>query len=122
MAGEGAPGRRVLVIDDEDTVRSMLSRALALWGFEAVAVGTGEDGVRLLDGGERFACALLDLTMPGLSGEATLREMERLAPGMPIALMSGYQRDDLIAAGRHFLSKPFDLEALRDLVQALVRG
>jgi DNA-binding NtrC family response regulator len=116
---EGEAARRVLVIDDEDAVRGMLTRALALWNYEAVAVGRAEDAISRLAAGERFACILLDLTMPGLGGEAALHDIERLAPGTPIALMSGYPRDDLAGEGRRFLAKPFDLQVLRELLLEL---
>lgn len=111
---------RVLVIDDEAAVRTMLTRALALWNYEAVAVSRAEEGIDRLAAGEPFACVLLDLTMPGISGEAALHEIERRSPGTPVALMSGYPRDDLAREGRHFLAKPFDLQTLRDLLTELL--
>ncbi|WP_322818603.1 response regulator [Tepidiforma sp.] len=113
---------RVLVIDDEAAVRTMLTRALALWNYEAVAVARAEEGIDRLAAGERFACVLLDLTMPGIGGEAALHEIERRSPGTPIALMSGYPRDDLAGEGRRFLAKPFDLQTLRDLLTELLRS
>ena len=119
MTGEDTPARRILVIDDEPSVRSMLTRALALWQFEAVAVPTAEEGIARLRAGERFACILLDLTMPGMGGEAALREIEAVAPGTPVALMSGFPRDDLAGQGRHFIAKPFDLETLHSLLKRL---
>jgi len=119
MAGEEASARRILVIDDEAAVRSMLSRALALWQFETVAVPTAEEGLAHLRAGERFACILLDLTMPGMGGEVALREIEAVASGTPVALMSGFPRDDLAGQGRHFIAKPFDLETLHSLLERL---
>ncbi len=122
MAGEASPGRRILVIDDEDAVRSMLVRALALWGYAAVPAASGEEAITALQAQGPFACALLDLTMPGMGGEAVLDELERLAPGMPVALMSGYPRDDLARGNRRFLAKPFDLQRLREVVDELAGG
>jgi len=119
MAGEEASARRILVIDDEAAVRSMLTRALALWQFETVAVPTAEEGLAHLRAGERFACILLDLTMPGMGGEVALREIEAVASGTPVALMSGFPRDDLAGQGRHFIAKPFDLETLHSLLERL---
>ncbi|MCX7616945.1 response regulator [Tepidiforma sp.] len=119
MPADDTAAPRILVVDDEDAVRSMLTRALALWKYETVAVPSGEEAIRLLEAGEQFACILLDLTMPGIGGEGTLRELDRVAPGTPVAIMSGYPRDDLAREGRRFLAKPFDLQALRDLVAEL---
>ncbi|WP_322795465.1 response regulator [Tepidiforma sp.] len=111
---------RVLVIDDEDAVRSMLLRALALWGYEGVPASSGNAAIDLLDGGERAEAVLLDLTMPGMTGEATLAAIQARLPGVPVALMSGYPREDLAAAGYRFLVKPFDLDSLKRLLEEMV--
>lgn len=111
---------RVLVVDDEDAVRSMLLRALALWGYEGVPAASGNAAIDLIDAGERPAAVLLDLTMPGMTGEATLDAIRSRLPGVPVALMSGYPREDLAAAGHRFLVKPFDLGSLKDLLDELV--
>ncbi|MCZ7578010.1 MAG: response regulator [Dehalococcoidia bacterium] len=126
MSGEHsrAVASRVLVVDDEAAVRSVLVRALVLWGYEVDAAHDGEAALahlsRLPDG---YACVLLDLTMPGIGGEATYRELKQIKPDVPVVLMSGYAPEAAIASlSEHppagFLQKPFDIETLRATVQS----
>jgi len=115
---------RVLVVDDEDAVRSVLVRALALWGYEVDAAHDGETALAHLSRSpDEYACVLLDLTMPGIGGEATYRELKQINANVPVVLMSGYAPEASIEnltehppAG--FLQKPFDLATLREVVRS----
>lgn len=115
---------RILVVDDEDAVRSVLVRALALWGYEVDAAHDGETALaRFVPSPDRYECVLLDLTMPGIGGEATYRELKQINAHVPVVLMSGYAPEAAIESlTEHppagFLQKPFDLETLRATVQS----
>jgi two-component system cell cycle sensor histidine kinase/response regulator CckA len=70
---------------------------------------------------------VLDLTMPRLDGEETLRALRRLRPELPVLLTSGY--DEQVVSRRItgdlrtvFLQKPYDLSALTDKVRSLLEG
>jgi PAS domain S-box-containing protein len=118
----------VLVADDEETVLDVSSRLLRSAGCEVIVARDGEEAVarfRSWPGGIQLA--LIDLTMPRLGGDATLRELRRLAPALPLVLMSGYaERDvaprfaDVVLAG--YLQKPFRLPALLDLLRRVLPG
>lgn len=111
-------------MDDEDAVRSVLARALALWGYEVDAAHDGETALAHLSRSpDEYACVLLDLTMPGIGGEATFRELKQINANVPVVLMSGYAPDSTIESlTEHppaaFLQKPFDLETLRATVES----
>ena len=116
----------VLLVDDEDTVRDVAARLLRSAGFEVVTTNDGEEAVDWLShhGGE-VAVALVDLNMPRLSGEPLLREFRRVAPELPVVLMSGYPEADVSSrfaqwglAG--YLQKPFRLAALLELLRRVV--
>lgn len=109
----------ILVIDDEEFVRTVTTRLLERLNF---TVYTAYDGVmglkRLREGIAGLEVVLLDLTMPHMRGDAVARAIQTLRPGLPVILMSGYSTDeiaeqyaDLELAG--FLQKPFTIEALR---------
>lgn len=108
----------VLVVDDEEPVRSVAAAALRRLGYTVL---TSEDGpaavqlVRTYPGSIRGV--LLDVTMPGMDGAATLQELRRHRPELKAVLMSGYDEkaslrrfDDLRVGG--FLQKPFSAETL----------
>ena len=71
-------------------------------------------------------CVILDLTMPGMNGEETLREIQEVRPGMPVILSSGYNREtararlaSLDVAG--FLQKPYDSRTHSDVLNGVMR-
>jgi|CXWL01.1.fsa_nt_gi CheY-like chemotaxis protein len=91
--------------------------------YEVLCAKDGEDGLARYDEHrEQIRLVLLDLTMPILNGEATLRALRDRDPALPIIVMSGYSDSALPNAGVRFLAKPFRLvelmtcvgEALRD--------
>ena len=102
----------VLVVDDEPAVRKLMQRVLERRGFSVLAV---EDGVKALDvfsaQRERIVLVVLDLTMPGLSGQETLERLLVMQPGLPMILTSGYAQEDiskrLTLRQTSFLQKPF---------------
>jgi CheY-like chemotaxis protein len=118
---------RILVVDDEAAVRGVLVRALALWGYDVDDAHDGETALaRCSPSPGRYTCVLLDLTMPGIGGEATYRELKRLDANLPIVLMSGYAPDGAFdALSAHppaaFLQKPFDLATLRDVISVTLQ-
>src|SRR5688572_21058336 len=103
----------ILVIDDEEVVRSVTTRILQSVGFQVIAAADGLDGLsRFRNHQNEVAAVLLDLTMPGLDGEAVFRELRELRADLPVLLMSGYNEQEAIArfAGNGpagFLQKPF---------------
>jgi DNA-binding response OmpR family regulator len=109
----------ILVIDDDVTIRLIARRALESFGYLTLVAEDGAAGVRTLQmraGG--VDAILLDLTMPGMSGEDTLRAISAERAATPVIVMSGldetsiegYRSEGLIAG---FLHKPFTLEHLR---------
>jgi PAS domain S-box-containing protein len=115
-----------LVIDDEPAVRHVAQRMLATFGFEVVTAGSGQEGLaRLRERPQAFTVVLLDLTMPGMSGDETYQHLRTVREELPVVLMSGFSHQE--AAARFdghllhgFLQKPFRLERLREIVRAAV--
>jgi CheY-like chemotaxis protein len=112
----------VLVVDDEESIRTMASRMLGAIGFEAVTASGGPEAIALLAGRrESVRAVLLDLTMPRMDGRETFLALRRLRADLPVILCSGY--DVLESANRFsdldvdgFLQKPF---LVADLTKAL---
>ncbi len=124
-------GRRVLVLDDEPSMRKLLLVMLARLQCEAVAVDTSEQCLSACRdaraAGAPFHVALLDLTMPGdLPGHETLRLLQQADPDLQAVVTSGYHDDPVLSRHRDYgfaarLEKPFNLPYLQAaLRQALM--
>jgi two-component system cell cycle sensor histidine kinase/response regulator CckA len=120
------PGRALLV-DDDEGVRLTTAHMLRRLGCEVV---TATDGAAALAVLERDAATLgfvlLDMAMPGMSGEDLAASIRGRWPALPIVVMSGYATHDLARrlghhAALHFLPKPFGLDALRTCLAGLTR-
>jgi two-component system cell cycle sensor histidine kinase/response regulator CckA len=118
----------VLVVEDENQVLRFTTTMLSALGFEVVAA---IDAVQALDALRRhrdgLALVLLDVTVPGMTGEDFLAEMERTAAPMPVVLSSGHDKDDLAVrfAGRRVagvLQKPYRLAELRATLRHVLAG
>jgi CheY-like chemotaxis protein len=113
----------LLIVDDEEPVRSMASRMLRAMGFEVLLAANGVEALALLEAKQgRIRAVLLDLTMPRMDGEATLRGMRKVSPNLPVVLCSGYdvvesqeRFADLRVSG--FLHKPFRLAELQRVLR-----
>jgi len=115
---------RILVVEDEAAVREVLVDVLGGQGHEVVAC---EDGASALAqvGGRRFDLALIDLSMPGLSGWDVAKGLRAAQPDVPIALVTGWgdQIDFSEARARgidYLMAKPFDVEDMTRLVAGVL--
>ena len=108
----------VLVVDDEDVVRATTRSVLERRGFEALVAASGEEGVRLLtQHQEVVSVVLLDMMMPGMSGDEVFRRMRVLCPDLPIIVSSGYSESQVMqyflgANVSAFIQKPYTATAL----------
>src|SRR5262249_11083191 len=116
----------VLVADDEEGVRAVTAQMLRSFGFDVRQACNGEEVIAILrEQAESLTAIVLDLTMPRLSGEESLGIIHRLAPGLPVLLVSGCGDQELLRelcerAASDFLTQPFKLEELRAKMQAIV--
>jgi len=106
----------VPVVDDDDNVRHTTAGLVEMHGFEVVQASSGGEAVEVFSARpDAFEAVLLDVTMPGMSGQQTLRALRAIRRDVPIVVMSGYDETDaqLEADGlTTFLPKPFTVEQL----------
>ena len=115
----------VLLIDDEEGVRSVAEQMFQSLGLKTLIAADGVEGLELFQKHQaEITLVLLDLTMPRLSGAETLRALRALAPLLPVVLMSGYNASSIPELGTDeslsFLQKPFSLQALRKQINKLL--
>lgn len=111
---------RVLVADDEASVRTVVLRALQLDGHEIIPVADGAGALEALEGAQ-FDLLLTDIVMPGLDGIALALKAAKLDPEMKIILMTGYADErrrahNLEALVNQVLAKPFTVAEIRRVV------
>jgi CheY-like chemotaxis protein len=112
--------RTILVIEDEEHIRSFLRTALMSLGFNVLLAADGNEGLRLFRERQRdIRLTLLDLTMPPPNGETTLREIRRIDPRAAVVLCSGQDPAGLPEniRGECFLPKPCQMSALEATVR-----
>ncbi|MEQ2008837.1 MAG: PAS domain-containing protein [Limisphaerales bacterium] len=118
----------ILVVDDEEPVRTVAARLLASIGFQVTIAADGRDAVEKFEGNPgAFDLVLMDLTMPHLDGVQAFGLMRRLQPDVQVILMSGFNEQDAIASftGKGlagFLPKPFELATLRERIRAALEA
>jgi excisionase family DNA binding protein len=85
-------GRRVLVVDDEESIRELLTKTLELAEYESQAVSDGRAGLDLLRR-EHWDLLIADLRMPEMDGLSLIREARRLHPRLPVIIVTGFSSE-----------------------------
>ena len=122
MTANASVAHRVLVIDDEPGMRSLMRRGLRLAGYEVETVDGGEAGLEAANR-ERPDLVLLDLMMPGLDGFETLERLCAIEPRPKVIVLSGRDDpEDRRRAGNanFFLVKPIAFDVLLESIQAAI--
>jgi DNA-binding response OmpR family regulator len=113
--------KRILVVDDDSAVATMLSRALARHGFQIDTARTGDEALAKTES-TAYDAAVLDLVMPGRDGANLSAAITAKQPGLTIAFLTGYARSPLIEAakraGRTVFTKPVVVQELVDFLRA----
>jgi two-component system, cell cycle sensor histidine kinase and response regulator CckA len=131
---EQAPARditgedTILLVEDEEAVRSFAARALKLRGYNVLEAAGGEEALELVRQYRGVIHLLItDVVMPNMDGPTLVRAVKRLKPDMAVIFMSGYaeeafRRHDEKAEDLHFLAKPFGLKQLAAKVKDVLSG
>jgi two-component system cell cycle sensor histidine kinase/response regulator CckA len=119
-------GGKVLLVEDEDTVRAVAERALTRAGFEVATARDGEEGLELVKLGRRYDLVVSDVVMPVMDGPAMAREIRKLRPELPFLFMSGYAeeqlRREIDVPNMHFLPKPFSVQQIAEAAEGVLRA
>jgi two-component system, OmpR family, KDP operon response regulator KdpE len=115
----------VLIVDDERSIRVSLRTILSNMGFSTIEAGRGEEALSLVRT-EEFDAVLLDINMPGMGGVETCRLMRKIAPRLPILMLTVQGNEDckveaLDTGADDYITKPFQLRELIARLRAAVR-
>src|SRR5205085_3862020 len=122
LAGAGA----ILVVDDEEMVRKFAKHSLEHYGYRVTLASSGDEALALFrKDPDAISLVLLDMTMPGLSGEETFRQLRGIRPGVKVVLSTGHSETE---ASQHFagtgidalLSKPYTSSRLAERIKSVL--
>ena len=115
-------GETILVVDDEPAVRTVVRRMLEREGYTVLLTSSGEEALQCLADvavQRTVRLALLDMSMPGMSGTEVRRELKERCPALPVVYFTGYalQPTDDVAG---VIEKPITREALLNAVRGVL--
>ena len=116
--------KTILVVDDEDSVRSIVARILRRAKYEVLEASSGAAALALAESHPgTIDLVISDLYMPGLHGPAVAEKLAATRPGLKVLFISGYADHEVVGqtgvpAGSSFLQKPFSTETLTAAVKA----
>ncbi len=118
----------VLVVEDEEVVRTVVARMLRAAGYHVLTASNGGEGLLICEEHqEEIHLLITDVVMPRMSGSQLAERLQRLRPGLPVLYMSGYTDNSIVHhgvldLGPSFIGKPFSGLDLRKKVQQALRG
>jgi len=118
----------ILLVEDEEPVRSFTARALRMRGYNVLEAPGGEEALEIVKASKQAIHLLItDVRMPSMDGPALVRAVKRIRPDMAVIFMSGYAEEAFRKADEktedlHFLPKPFGLKQLAAKVKEVLSG
>lgn len=115
---------RVLVVDDEDALRMVLSSELSSSGYEVATASDGDEAVAAVQN-KKFDLILLDIKMPKVDGFEVLKFIKKNQPDVKVIMLTGFaDLKNAIESKKHgaedFVSKPYDLVDLLTTIERVL--
>jgi DNA-binding response OmpR family regulator len=112
----------ILIVDDEEEIRSSLKDMLVLAGYKVVTASNGEEALNYIRG-KKVHMMLIDLSMPVMDGETLIEQLKKehdMPPALVITAMAPWRALKLIEYGVGYLRKPINGELLLDTVKTIL--
>jgi PAS domain S-box-containing protein len=116
----------ILLVEDEEAVRSFAARALRMRGYNVLEASGGEEALEIVQNTANVIHLIItDVVMPNMDGPTMVRHVKALKPTLPVIFMSGYaeeafRKNDQSSEDIHFLPKPFGLKQLAAKVKEVL--
>ena len=121
------PPARILVVDDEDTVRAFIARVLRDAGYVVDTAASGTEGLEAVDQGAAFDLVVSDVRMPQMSGPRFIAQLRRKEADTRVLYLTGYtdqlfDERDALWMNEAFLDKPCTIQGLLESVALMLTG
>jgi PAS domain S-box-containing protein len=121
-------GETVLIVDDEPTVRMLITEVLAELGYAAIEAADGTSGLKVLQSNVRIDLLITDVGLPGgINGRQMADAARANRPELKVLFITGYAENAAVGngyleAGMHVLTKPFAVQALASRIRTIITG
>jgi CheY-like chemotaxis protein len=121
-------GEVVLVIDDEPTIRMLISEVLEEHGYAVVEASDGPSGMRILQSAARIDLLITDVGLPnGMNGRQIAEAARQTRPGLKVLFITGYAENAVVGNGHLdkgmlVIAKPFEMDVLARKIREIVEG
>ncbi|MFH5926483.1 hybrid sensor histidine kinase/response regulator [Roseomonas xinghualingensis] len=118
-------GESVLIVDDEATVRMLVTEVLQELGYSAIEAADGPSGLKVLQSDVRIDLLITDVGLPGgMNGRQMADAAREIRPELPVLFITGYAENAAVGngqleAGMHVLTKPFPMELLASRIKEI---
>ncbi|MCI0531207.1 MAG: response regulator [candidate division Zixibacteria bacterium] len=118
--------QKILVVDDDDTIRYLLMDTLSALGYRTVGAADGEDALVKIDQGN-IDLVISDIRMPRLNGVNLLRRIKEKNPDLPVLIITAYNyaytKDQVLQSGADgFLAKPFRINRIEEQIESILKN
>ncbi|MEE9442600.1 MAG: response regulator [candidate division Zixibacteria bacterium] len=118
-------GKRILIVDDNPNMSSLLSEMLEIFDYDSIRAADGVEAIEKVEN-EDFSLVITDMRMPKMSGLDLLQKIKRERPNLPVVVISGYAIDDegsnlLTSLADGFLNKPFKMSDIEQLLAQVLK-
>jgi PAS domain S-box-containing protein len=125
--GHVGAGERVLVIEDEESVRMLVVEVLRELGYVAFQAANGAAGLELIKSSQPIDLLITDVGLPGLDGRQVAEIAREHRPGLRVLFVTGYAanaavRSNFLAPGMEMISKPFAMKELSEKISEMLTG
>jgi CheY-like chemotaxis protein len=119
---------KILVVDDEEFLRTILTDLLNVLGYDVIQASNGDEALKIYqERKDEIGLIILDVVMPGKSGLEVLDELKKLNRDIKVILSSGVisekRIDDVVASSQNveFIQKPYNLIEIRKAIENLLK-
>ncbi len=122
--GESIMAKKILVIDDDQSILSIFEYILQEAGYQTETASDGYEALEKVKQHADIDLVFTDVKMPGLSGIDTFKEIQKIRPRMLVVMMTGYSVDELLKEAFELgaygvIYKPFDMEEVLSIIEKI---